>query len=336
MLTQCNSGPRLLSRSRMRNILLCAAWMCGAPMTAVTAVAQNTLTVETSALGMTGWHTDPVMFETSVLGMTGWHTEPVTFETSVLGMTGWRTHLAPTPPLQVLSGTIDLRDPHGNACPRRAEAAISIRTNAPGSVAYDLDCTGGRSWSQTATAHETAPDTYLAVAVLPFDIARKEHMNCALKSKGKVLALRGRDYTCVRHGGGLIAEPEPPRVVDPPGLVCVGGRVAAIGRKPVRQTCHCPAGRIMKNNGPNSYRCEAGATVSVICTGGALRGGQCVCAPSMQRVNAGHNAWRCVPRDTRPGSFNPGVRTPARTQVPSRFQPGIVNRFSQGGRGSRR
>jgi len=74
----------------------------------------------------------------------------------VLGMTGWRTD---GPKVNVLSGALDLRDPNGSACPRQAEAALSLKTDVAGRVPFSLECTGNRSWSETATAHETAPGT---------------------------------------------------------------------------------------------------------------------------------------------------------------------------------
>ena len=288
MLTGPEADPQSNGR-RMRGMLLFAALICGASFVAV---AQNTVTIETAALGMTGWRADPVVVDTAALGMTGWRTAPATVETAVLGMTGWRTapmvvdtatlgmtgwrtspvvvdtatlgmtgwrtspvvvdtaalgmtgwRTAPerTLPLKVLSGTLDLRDPAGPACPRRAEAALSLKTNVAGPVPYSLDCTGGRSWSQTATAQETAPGTYLAVAVLPFSVEHKEQINCALKSRQsppKIVALRGHAYDCAKTGPDRIVTPPPtgvpPRpgvVVDPPRPTCVGGRLLVRGTK---------------------------------------------------------------------------------------------------------
>jgi hypothetical protein len=199
--------------------MLLTACICGAlPMTG--SVAENTLTVDTPALGMTGWRADPPVVNTQVLGMTGWRSDPVVVNTPALGMTGWRTD-AP----KVLSGTLDLRDPHGSACPRQAEASLSLKTDVAGPVPFSLDCTGDRSWSQTATAHETGPNTYIAVAVLQFDIRHEEQVNCALKSRlqspPKILALRGHSYDCTKTGPDRIVTPPPtgvppPVVVDPP------------------------------------------------------------------------------------------------------------------------
>jgi hypothetical protein len=223
---------------------------------------------------------------------------------------GWAPyHIVCKPKPEVLSGTLDLRDANGSACPRRAEAALSLKTNVAGPVPFSLDCTGNRSWSQTATAHETAPGTYLAVAVLPFDVKHKEHINCALKSRlqspPKIVALRGHVYDCTKSGADSVVTGvppgtgQPPRVVvDPPRPVCAGGKLLATGRQPVRYACQCPAGQTALSTGTNSYRCQGKTTVSITCTGGAVRNGQCICPSTMQKTQAGANAWRCLRRGT--------------------------------------
>lgn len=300
MFTTPNAGRRL------RRVLT-AALICGVSTIASRAVAENVLTVDTPALGLTGWRADPPVVNTPVLGMTGWRSDQVVVNTPVLGMTGWRTDVP-----KVLSGTLDLRDPHGSACPRQAEAALSLRTNVAGPVPYTLDCTGDRSWSQTATAYETGPNTYIAVAVLPFDIKHKEHINCALKSRHqsppKVLALRGHAYDCAKTGPDRVVTPPPtgvpPRpgvMVDPPRPACVGGKLLVKGTKGARYACHCPAGQTALSTGPNSYRCQGKTVAGIACTGGTVRNGQCLCASNMEKTQAGVNAWRCQRRGASAG-----------------------------------
>jgi hypothetical protein len=223
---------------------------------------------------------------------------------------GWAPyHIVCKPKLEVLSGTLDLRDTNGSACPRRVEAALSLRTNVAGPVPFSLDCTGNRAWSQTATAHETAPGTYIAVAVLPFEVKHKEHINCALKSRlqspPKIVALRGRAYDCAKSGPDRITTGvpsgtgQPPRVVvDPPRPVCVGGKLVVQGRQPVRYACQCPAGQTALSTGADSYLCKGKTTASITCTGGSVRNGQCFCPSNMQKIQAGANAWRCLRRGT--------------------------------------
>ena len=230
--------------------------------------------------------------------------------------------------LEILSGTLDLRDPNADACPRQAEAAFSIRTNTVGPVLYRLDCTGDRSWSGTADAQQTAPNTFIAVGVLPFEVKHDEQISCALKdhvqSPPKIVALRGRHYACIKRGfqpatgGGFVADtrplsvqPEPPRVVvDPPRPICIGGRIMTTGRAPVRYACRCPVSQSAVATGAHSYRCQGNTTVSVACIGGTVRSGQCICPSNTTRVPTGATAWRCARR--------PQSKPPSTTVAPPR------------------
>jgi len=224
-------------------------------------------------------------------------------------VSGWAPYyIVCRPKVEVLSGTLELRDPGGPACPRRAEAALSLKTNVAGPVPYSLDCTGDRSWSQTAPAHKTGPNTYIAVAVIPFSVEHKEQVNCVLKSESppKVLALRGHAFDCAKTGPDRVVTPPPigvpPRVaVDPPRPTCVGGRLLVTGTKGARYTCHCPAGLTVVSTGPHSYLCQRKTTVGITCTGGTVRNGQCLCPSTMQKTQAGANAWRCQRRGTSVG-----------------------------------
>lgn len=244
---------------------------------------------------------------------------------------GWAPyHIVCKQAAVAVSGTLDLRDSGGNQCPRRGEAAISIRTDVPGPMSYHVACDGGRTWSDTVASQKTGPNTHIAVAVLPFQIERRETVGCTLRTGKlqKVLAQDSRAYSCTTGGGGLVVVPpphpppgEPPRViVDPPKVACVGGRLAGAGK---RQRCVCPGGHTLKRLGPTSFRCERKATVGVRCIGGGVRIGQCVCAPSMRRVPAGGpNTWRCVPRGgSAAGSF--GVTAPGKGRGPTKPAPGI-------------
>ena len=95
MLTGPEAGPpRSKAGRRIHGLLLFAALICGALVAPFVAIAQNTVTIDTAVLGMTGWRTGPArtpIVETAALGMTGWRTDPVVVNTHVLGMTGWRT-----------------------------------------------------------------------------------------------------------------------------------------------------------------------------------------------------------------------------------------------------
>ena len=215
--------------------------------------------------------------------------------------------------LEILSGTLDLRDPYAAACPRQANAAFSIRTNMAGPVPYRLDCTGDRSWSGAAAAHQTAPNTFIAVEVLPFEVKQNEQINCALKahvqSPPKIVALTGRHYPCIKRSfepaaGGLVTDlrplsvqPQPPRVVaDPPRPTCIGGRVMTTSSRPGRHSCRCPAGQTAEATGPHGYQCQGKTTVYISCLGGTIGRGQCICPANTTRVPTGATAWRCVQR----------------------------------------
>jgi hypothetical protein len=124
---------------------------------------------------------------------------------------------------EVLSGTLDLREFAATRC--EGEAALSIRTNMPGEVPYQLDCTGGRSWSGTAQAQQTGPNTYLGVDLKRFDVSNNEQVNCALKTRQpfpvKVLAFKGNKYECHKPsgaGGTSDLTPDPGRPDVPPPL----------------------------------------------------------------------------------------------------------------------
>ena len=245
--------------------------------------------------------------------------------------------------LEILGGTLDLRDPNGQSCPRRAEAAFSIKTNMAGPIPYRLDCTGDRSWSGTADAQQTAPGTFIAVGVLPFDVKHDEQISCALKadmqSPPKIVALRGRHYPRIKRNvdpapGGLVSDPRPPTVhpdgprvvVDPPRPVCVGGRIVTTGTRPMRHSCRCPSGQTAEATGPHSYRCQGKTPVSISCAGGTVRSGQCICPSTATKVAAGANAWRCMRKaETVPSRLKmppprvSGSRAPARlSQTPGR------------------
>lgn len=129
--------------------------------------------------------------------------------------------------LEVLSGTLDLRGFAANRC--EGEAAIAIRTSGTGNVPYQLDCTGGRSWSRTAQAVQTGPNTYIGVDTVSFGVSNNEQVNCALKTAKpmpvKVLALKGRKYECHKSTGASASDELAPEIppVDPPVLRTLTG-----------------------------------------------------------------------------------------------------------------
>lgn len=329
--------------------------------------------------------------------------------------------------LEVLSGTLDLRAFEATRC--EGEAALSIRTNMPGEVPYQLDCTGGRSWSRSAEAQQTGPGTYLGVDVVRFDVSNNEQINCALKTRAplpvKVLALQGNKYQCHKPSGasgtsdftppGRPGDPSPQRVLRGDfsfidsgsprcprqgralinfvtdqkanvhySLDCMHGSFSGVAQpKPgpkggfvapaavsftIKQTtqANCalktvspgkPEVHVLKGHlfqcisaptvpGPGSYTPPTrpdpqtpggpGRVVvdpprtpptppRIVCSGGSISGGRCVCPRGLNAVAAGANAFRCVKVVTLPPSLTPGPKSsaPQRTQ-PQKTRPATL------------
>ncbi|MGF1619519.1 MAG: hypothetical protein ACFCUR_02760 [Rhodomicrobiaceae bacterium] len=222
--------------------------------------------------------------------------------------------------LNVLGGQISFRD-KGSRCPREASIGVSLRADRSGKIPYQLDCTGGRSWTGDATAHQTGNDTFIAAAVLPLAIEKNEQLNCALKtrSKGKpkIVDLRGHKYNCitpsVQTGSSDLVSPprpthsvdtappvrvvDPPRptpgvdtappvrVVDPPRIRCVGGEQRG-------KRCVCARNEHRVKLGARAWRCVK-KPVQIVCKGGQIRGQRCLCGARTKKVSIGRNAWQC-------------------------------------------
>ena len=200
------------------------------------------------------------------------------------------------PDMAIESGVVQLRDDNQKApaCPRPASVAVSLRTNKAGPVPYVLACSGGREWNGKTEAKETAPDTFIGVAIHPIQIAKQEEVTCVLRRGEQfgfadILATDKQLYPCKVTGvttppynppppppSGL-KQPEPPA---PPRLVCVGGRVVGAAS---RQTCACPVGQEAEQTAPNRFECET----KLICDGGRIinRGRppqpSCICPAGM-------------------------------------------------------
>jgi hypothetical protein len=208
--------------------------------------------------------------------------------------------------LEVLSGMLDLRAFADTAC--EGEVALSIHTNQPGQVPYKLDCTGGKSWSRTAEAKATGPNTFIGVDTMRFDVKNNEQVNCALKTRKpidvKVLAVKGHTFRCVKPTGvtesdALTPEtrPEPkktdkPAIAAEPPIGCANGKVKD-------GTCVCSRGHKRIVIGKNAWRCIKTVVIvppkpRISCVNGKVKNGSCVCPRAHERVKAGKNVWRCV------------------------------------------
>jgi uncharacterized repeat protein (TIGR01451 family) len=112
--------------------------------------------------------------------------------------------------------------------------------------------------------------------------------------------------------------PLPPKPVlpkaAPPQVVCTGGSI-------VRGICICPSGMTREQTGPNAFRCVApakkpqpvqpmpvlpkAAPPQVVCTGGSVVRGICICPSGMTREQTGPNAFRCVAPAKKPQPVQP-------------------------------
>jgi hypothetical protein len=203
--------------------------------------------------------------------------------------------------LEVLSGTLDLRGFAATRC--EGEAAIAIRTNGPGNVPYQLDCTGGKSWSRTAQAMQTGPNTYIGVDTMRFDVTNNEQVNCALKTRKpmpvKVLALKGRKYECHKPtdagaSDDLAPDTRPdPQQPNKPGLTVVDP----------------PRLDEPKPDKPGTAVVDP-VRPTISCANGAVKDGACECEPNFKPVKAGKNAWRCVRSTVDPKPEKPTVSEP--------------------------
>lgn len=189
-------------------------------------------------------------------------------------------------------GELDLADSANtkrNACPRQGQAVFKINSNKSDPVSYRLDCTGGRSWQGSIQMFPNGLYKYQGVAAKQFDVTKTEKVACALKrvagGKTQILALRGKQYTCVKTNidpasDDLVSTPkpnpadvrlpgfgtfiptsrptqpssqpastnEPTRIPDPKVVSCINGRV-------VKGDCKCRRGDRVVRIGRQQYRC---------------------------------------------------------------------------------
>jgi hypothetical protein len=159
----------------------------------------------------------------------------------------------------VLDAALFIDGPERARCP--AELTVRARFNARDdhSIPYRLTCSTGQTWSGNIPMAKTGANTFIGVATEKLNVTKSGKIACSLSSKltgaSRVVAVRGKDFQCV-------AVTAPPSIKD----LNVGGRP-----KP-----H-----------PSSAR-------RIVCTGGAVRRGECLCPRRWRKVQAGPNAWRCV------------------------------------------
>lgn len=222
--------------------------------------------------------------------------------------------------LKLVKGTLNYQGVDIGKCPRQVKVSYSIHTSVDGKLNYQINCTGGRHWSGKVKAHKTGPNTYLAVGVKSFSIARHEKVSCALKSKVagqlKLLTAQGHSFSCKQSASDdLTVAPDP--VADEPktpsGFIApvkcktnerlVSGRCIRIvidcvlGFKLVKGRCvkqpvKCKAGQHRRNG-----KCVKNI-VSILCKKGyVLKGKKCMKKPGFGikcKANERRVRGRCV------------------------------------------
>jgi hypothetical protein len=195
-----------------------------------------------------------------------------------------------------LTGDFSFIDNGGTRCPRQGKALINFKTSKPDNVHWSLDCTNGH-FSGVAQTAPSPKGGYIAPALASFAVNQTTHAKCALKTvapgKAKVHTLKGHVFQCVGRtdvGGPEDLTPETPSDPQKPGTAIVD---------PV------------KPDKPDELEGHT-ASVSapkISCQNGAVIRGACVCEPTMKRIKAGKNAWRCVgdPKPEKPIVSEPKI-----------------------------
>jgi hypothetical protein len=161
-------------------------------------------------------------------------------------------------------------------CPTTAFAAATFVTNGPGNVRYRLAATTGDVETGTVTAKKVG-NRFVAAYQMPVKITKGGEVifSAIPLDFPKMLALKKKQYNCggPKPGdvsGGTRPKPQldpktvvidPPRVIDPPKKKVVP---VIVTPKPL------------------------------ICAGGVVRSGNCVCPAGFKTVKAAPNAFRCV------------------------------------------
>ncbi len=314
---RAESTQKTITRRRPRGFLLAIVAICGATMP-VTVLAQ--MTVETSALGMTGWRTKPVAItvetatlgmtgwrtrpvsmtvETPVLGMTGWRTKPlaVTVETAALGMTGWRTGPKPperTHPFKVLTANLTLFN-QNQPLPRRlyADCPVSIGHRAffttegkqPGKIAYHFEWSSGQrstDYTRLDTGNRADPlyEPPSRFHEFPYPLPERN------RGEGDLNRFASNERGANDPAGQIAAPAGPGNEHKGSVRVVVPnpyGKPVISGWARYDIVCKFKPGLVQRPR--------------TTCVGGSVSNGVCLCPSATRQVRVGANAWRCM----RPG-----------------------------------
>ena len=189
------------------------------------------------------------------------------------------------PPQPEFKGDFSFAADEGTKCPRKGKALIAFTTPVKNNVHYSLHCTNGH-FSGVAQPVPRPGGGYVAPALVAFDIADTTQANCVLKSVApgapKIHTVKGHKYRCVKTtgvdaSGDLTGGTRPnPKEPDKPGTVATD---------PPRDTPD--AGKDKADKGKTD-------AAKIVCSGGIVRGGACVCGRGDKKVKVEKNAFRCV------------------------------------------
>jgi hypothetical protein len=167
---------------------------------------------------------------------------------------------------------------------------IAFHTSSKNDVHYSLDCNNGH-FSGVAQPVPKPGGGYVAPAVATFEIGKTIEVTCVLRSvapsEPKVHTARAHNYPCVKTAGvsgsgDLTADsPHNPRKPDKPGKL-----VADPPRTP-----DAP-----KDNGKPDASADKGkiSEPKIVCAGGKVRNGTCICARAEKKLKVAKSTFRCV------------------------------------------
>lgn len=166
----------------------------------------------------------------------------------------------------VLDAALFIDGPERALCPAELTVRARFNTRDDHSIPYGLTCSTGQTWSGNIPVAKTGPNTFIGVTTETLRVTKSGKIACSLTSKltgaSRVVALRGKDFQCVV-------------VTAPPSI------------------------RDLKTGG--QPKAPASSAPRIVCTGGTVRRGECLCPGRLRKVQAGPNVWRCVSSAARTG-----------------------------------
>jgi hypothetical protein len=220
-------------------------------------------------------------------------------------------------------------------CPTTAFAAATFVTNGPGDVRYRLAATTGEVETGTATAKKVG-NRFVAKHQLPVKITKGGEVifvATPLDFPNK-FALKKKQYNCGGPNPGGVSDcgkpkPQadrkklvvvPPRLVTPPKVVDPK-KTVVLPPKPITPPKAPPKKTVVP---------VIVTPKPIVCAGGTVRSGKCVCPSGFQTVKQTSTSFRCVkPKPavlTLPPKPKPSVLTLPTKPVKQKARPATVGR----------